>query len=142
MKRHTLYKTIFLITVISILTLSLAGCSMVGLEFEEYSSVFVDAQNEDGNISFKLNLSPDRTFTLTRYDGDEKAFTYEGYSRTSTVRGRTEMLCTVTSAAEDCYYPYFTARYLDDGSLAAFAEGETSIFGSGLNRDITLVIFK
>ena len=142
MKKHTLSKIVYLIFAFTILTLILASCSMAGLEWKEYDSVFIDSQNEDESISFKLTIAPDRTFTLTRYEGDEKVFTYEGDSRTSTVRGRTETICTVTSDVGNNYHPYFTVRYLDDGSIAAFSEGEKSAFGSGLTSPITLVIFK
>ena len=139
--RNAFYCFISVFALIAVI-LSLSGCSMAGLEWDEYSSVFVDSQSESNDIEFELVLAPDRTFVLTRYDGEEATFCYEGEYRTSTVRGRTEIICTVDEGFSGNYNPYFTVRYLDDGGVAAFAEGNASAFGRGAEYEITMVIFR
>lgn len=140
MKRSKLLYIILIALTVALMLGALTACSMAGLEADEYASVFVDAQSEKGDISFTLVIEPDKTFELKRFDGKTQTFSYVGECRTSTVRGRTEMLCTVNNA-EGSYNPYFTVKHLDNGGVAAYAAGNASVFGEGDGNSITLVVF-
>ena len=118
-----------------------------------YNSTFVDSQNDDESISFKLVLRNDKSFTLTRYDGDETK-RYTGYYKTYTDSGKEQLLCIVEEGYKwndtypNAWNPYFSLCMLDDGTLMATA-GTTSssysvvtAFGSGSLSKITLILFE
>ena len=117
-----------------------------------YESTFVDSQNDDENISFKLVINEDKTFILTRYKGDLEE-ELSGYYKSYTESNKEQLLFIVEEGFEwnsshpNAWNPYFTVCRLDDGTLMA-TSGTTSssnsvatAFGSGAITDITLILF-
>ena len=142
---NVMTKKIITLIIISVLAvsfcLSLGGCSAAELDNYEYTSIFVDAQNEDNSISFTLNLMPGREFSLVKRVGDVAEFTYTGTWRTSKHLGQVDILCTVEAGSEDGFYPYFSAETFDDGTLVV-TSGAEGAFGKGGERNITMILFK
>ena len=133
-------------------SLLLGGCSRYANYVGTYQSTFVDSQNDDENISFKLAINRDKTFVLTRYI-DDSTKEFSGYYKSYTESGQEQLLFIVEEGYEwntshpNAWKPYFTICRLDDGTLMATA-GTTSssssvvtAFGSGAISRITLILF-
>ena len=112
-----------------------------------YRSTFVDAQNKYERISFTLTINSDKTFVLTRYTGDSMQ-EYSGYYKSYTESGKEQLLFIVEENNLQIWTPYFSACFLDDGTLMATAgttsssaSGIVSAFGSGWGANITLILF-
>jgi hypothetical protein len=119
-----------------------------------YKSIFVDSQNEDESISFKLVIKNNESFVLTKYYGDNSTQRYSGYYKTYTDSGKEQLLCIVEEGYKwndtypNAWNPYFSLCMLDDGTLMATA-GTTSssssvatAFGYGTITKITLILFE
>ena len=140
-------------------SLLLGGCSSFKNSSQEnyvgtYKSTFVDSQNDDESISFKLVIRNDESFVLTKYYGDNSTQRYSGYYKTYTDSGKEQLLCIVEEGYKwndtypNAWNPYFSICMLDDGTLMATA-GSTSTktsvataFGSGSISKITLILFE
>ena len=138
--------------------LFLTGCGKDAQEadpldayYGEFRSTFVDGQNEDDENSFKLTISPDHTFQLTKYVKDVGTV-LSGTWKSSTRDGSADLLCLVESdfswpreAGSTSYHPYFSLTVLDDGTLAASPAvvpiGNTT-FSTTETNYISLIIFE
>ena len=154
MKPTTLRKNLLFLLLFAILScVFLSSCSATSRFVGTYESTFVDSQNDEENISFKLVIKKDETFTLTRYINDKKT-KLTGYCKSYTESGSKELLCVVedgyswNSNHPNAWNPYFIISKLDDGTLMAAAgttSSNTSVataFGSGEITKITLVLFE
>ena len=134
--------SLFVLSVLAIsVCLALGGCSSAELDDYEYTSIFIDAQHEDNSISFTLNLMPGREFSLVKRVGDDVEFTYTGTWRTAKHLGKIDILCTVEEGAEAGFYPYFSLKSFDDGTLCATSDAEGT-FGKSGECNITMILFK
>ncbi len=145
-------KKILLLLIALMFPCFLTGCSSTNAYCGTYSSIFVDSQNDEGNISFTLTINSDKTFELSR---TPNSLTYKGTwkSYTDNNSNKTQLICYEKEGYKfndyhpDAWSPYFTLTMLDDGTLMA-AAGSTSssylitAFGSGGITAITLVIFE
>ena len=137
-------------------SLLLSGCSVQTNYVGTYHSTFVDSQNNDESISFSLVINKDKTFVLTRNNGDSTK-EFSGYYKSYTEFGKKQLLFIVeegykwNSLYPNAWNPYFTICRLDDGTLMATA-GTTSssiisnysvatAFGEGSISEITLILF-
>ena len=130
----------------------LGGCSLFTSYTGTYQSTFVDAQNDDENISFTLDIKSDKTFVLTRCVG-ENSEEYSGYYKSYTEAGQKQLLFVVEEGFEwnhihpNAWNPYFSVCMLDDGTLMATSGTSASgistatAFGSGSISQITLILF-
>ena len=86
------------IALVLLLTLSsvLSSCSIGASRFVgEYTSVFVDAQNNDESISFSLSIKNDNTFVLKRFDSGEEKYVHSGSWKSYSAFGKTELICII-----------------------------------------------
>ena len=118
-------KTLFRFLLVLCLALSLAafaGCfgnntkNYVG----SYESVWLDSQNEAGNVSFKLSITSDNIALLERLKGYDTVWSVGGtWAGQKAKDGGILCLMNSRSAARPQDKAYFTLEQLSDGRFAA-----------------------
>lgn len=126
MKTKTIKNLSALLALLLTLSFVLSSCGIGGSRFVgEYTSVFVDAQNNDESISFSLSIKRDNTFVLKRFDSGEEKYVRSGSWKSYSALGKTELICIIEEGYQyrsdypNAWHPYFALAILDDGTLMA-----------------------
>ncbi len=151
MKVKRISIAVLIIMIIAIIPQILMGCTEDTDYCGTYHSIFVDSQNDAGDISFTLKINKDNTFELNKSTDDTP---YKGTWKSYTESGKQQLLCCIEEGYQwnsyhpNAWHPYFSVCFLDDGTLMASAgstftsSSSETAFGRGEITYITLILFE